>query len=237
MALSRYVHKNQYRNITTLTNIFDEAYQNIREHIMNSKKLKTGDFDFLPALNTVANKYDYKLELIDGRLRLFGTATPFHNKMILQLGIVLDQLNKEWEFLPRQDVQYGDKVWNHDMVGWKKSNWILNPYQTTTAIKTRPDWVCEVLSPNTRHIDLKQKQYVERDGNKYDTLEKHKVPYYWTIDSLQNVINRYKLDGNNFKLMEKIQKENGLEVSKPFGMINFDRIYNLLNIDKTKYKS
>lgn len=114
------------------------------------------------------------------------------------------------------------------MVGWKKSNIILNPYQTTTAIKTRPDWVCEVLSPNTRHFDVKPKRYVERDGNKYDTLEKHGVLYYWTIDPLKNVINRYKLDGNNFKLIH------GLEISKPFGMINLDRIYKLLDIDKKK---
>ncbi len=64
-----------------------------------------------------------------------------------------------------------DTILRPDIVGWRKDN-LPNP-PSEYPVETRPDWVCEVISPSNRRTDLVTKRGIyERAG----------VPWYWQVD-------------------------------------------------------
>jgi Uma2 family endonuclease len=70
------------------------------------------------------------------------------------------------------EVEYDPhQVYRHDLVGWRRERVPGRP--TGTPVQTRPDWVCEVLSPSNARTDLVKK---------LRTLQKYEVPSYWILD-------------------------------------------------------
>ena len=63
------------------------------------------------------------------------------------------------------------EVYVPDLVGWRRERVPERP--TGRPIRTRPDWVCEILSPSTAARDL---------VSKHRTLHRCGVPHYWVID-------------------------------------------------------
>lgn len=74
-----------------------------------------------------------------------------------------------------------------DLAGWRRSR--LPELPDDTAIRTVPDWVCEILSPTTRRHDLLvKKPYYAKIG----------VPYHWLIDLDARALTAYRLDGGRW---------------------------------------
>jgi len=58
-----------------------------------------------------------------------------------------------------------------DLAGWRRET--MPEYPDAAYCTTAPDWVCEVLSPSTRRIDL---------GGKGDIYAREGVSYIWFVD-------------------------------------------------------
>jgi len=108
--------------------------------------------------------------------------TPAHGKTELKLGELLGPFNRRtggprgpggWWLMSEVEVLYGQtaEVFRHDVLGSRRDRHSECP--ASMPVKTRPDWVCEILSPTTARYDLVQKQR---------TLHAHGVPHYWIVD-------------------------------------------------------
>jgi Uma2 family endonuclease len=80
-------------------------------------------------------------------------------------------------------------VYRPDLVGWRRTR--VPTRHEGRAIKTRPDWVCEILSPANARNDLVLKLRVyQRAG----------VPHYWIIDPQEKVLTVYRNTGVTFEI-------------------------------------
>lgn len=77
-----------------------------------------------------------------------------------------------WWLATEVEVEYeANQVYRHDLVGWRRETLPQRP--SGRFIRTRPDWVAEVLSPTNAGNDLVKK---------LRTLTRHAVPHYWIVD-------------------------------------------------------
>lgn len=92
-----------------------------------------------------------------------------------------------WWFATETHVQYqANVVFCHDLVGWRRDR--VSVYPTGFPVQTRPDWVCEVLSPSNEKRDFVDKPRA---------MHAARVPHYWILDVLEKIllVHRYSPDG------------------------------------------
>lgn len=78
-----------------------------------------------------------------------------------------------WWFLMEQLVRFTPHVLRPDVAGWRRDNLPEPPAEDETIVQTRPDWVCEIISPSNAGHDLVKKKRIHHQ---------HRVPHYWIID-------------------------------------------------------
>ena len=92
-----------------------------------------------------------------------------------------------WWFATETHVQYPDgAVYCHDVVGWRRDR--VPEFPTGFAVRVRPDWVCEILSPRNEKRDFVDKPR---------TLHAAEVPHYWILDAQEKLLiaHRWSPDG------------------------------------------
>ncbi len=84
-------------------------------------------------------------------------------------------------------------------------------YPETAWFGIAPDWVCEVLSPGTRRIDLYEKRpiYARED-----------VPYLWLVDPLERGLEAFELRDSQWVLIASLKDDDAVSVP-PFEAISF----------------
>ena len=87
-----------------------------------------------------------------------------------------------WWILYEPELHLGPDVLVPDLAGWRRERVPVIPNAAYWTIK--PDWLCEVLSPSTRKIDL---------GLKRDIYAREGIPYMWLVDPLAQVLEAFKL--------------------------------------------
>ncbi|MBX3250097.1 MAG: Uma2 family endonuclease [Myxococcales bacterium] len=124
---------------------------------------------------------DVKAEIIQGSLITLPSPLPRHAKAQRALGSMLGGPFEDddgrggpggWWILLEVDVRLSaHDVVRPDLAGWRREHlpepWDLRP------IETRPDWVCEILSPSNAAHDRVHKRRL---------YAAHGVPYYWIVD-------------------------------------------------------
>ena len=61
-----------------------------------------------------------------------------------------------WWIIAEPELHLGDNVLVPDLAGWRRTR--LPVYPRSHAVSVAPDWVCEILSPSTRRMDLQWKR-------------------------------------------------------------------------------
>lgn len=93
-----------------------------------------------------------------------------------------------WWFGTEVEVEYEDhEVYCHDVAGWRRDRIIDRP--RGRPMRTRPDWVCELLSPGDTRRDLVDKAQV---------LYRHRVPHYWIADPLEGWLHVERWDPDGY---------------------------------------
>ncbi|DBA88581.1 TPA: hypothetical protein ACH3X2_005046 [Trebouxia sp. C0005] len=85
-----------------------------------------------------------------------------------------------------------------DISGWKKPVKLDNQ---ASLISHRPDWVCEILSRETKQQD-------SPGGDKFIDYETSCIPFYWIVDSLKGDISVYELIVDEYAKTQQVSLEN-----------------------------
>lgn len=138
---------------------------------------------------------DLKVEIIDGEIVEKAAPTARHGLAQLELGAaLLGEYGKTggnrtggWWIVTECDVELAiHDVYVPDLVGWRREH--LPELPDTRPIRTRPDWVCEVLSKSNAVNDLVKK---------LRGYHAARVPHYWVVDPRNEslVVYRYTPEG------------------------------------------
>jgi Uma2 family endonuclease len=94
-----------------------------------------------------------------------------------------------------------------DVAGWRRERMPEMPGDE--PIRMVPDWVCEILSPTTRRLDLLRKRpYYARVG----------VPFLWLVDLDARVVTAHRLDGETWRVIGEYSDETEARIA-PFDAV------------------
>ena len=98
-----------------------------------------------------------------------------------------------WWIIDEPELHLGEDVLVPDLAGWRRER--LPTYPRTPFFDLAPDWVCEVLSPSTRRIDLTSKRGIyAREG----------VGHLWFVDPLARTLEAFELRSGAWTLLDTL---------------------------------
>ena len=155
-------------------------------------------------------------EIIHGQLHTSPRPAPKHSRASSSLGINIgnpyDMGNGGpggWWILDEPELHLGSDVLVPDLAGWRRER--MPELPETAWFELVPDWICEVLSPSTAHLDRAQKMPLYAQCG---------VPHLWLIDPIIKTLEAYELREDKWTLLEIL--DNGKSVSlQPFDATEF----------------
>lgn len=87
-----------------------------------------------------------------------------------------------WVIIVEPEVMLGENLLVPDLAGWKRER--LPKLPKTNWITIAPDWICEIMSPNTKGHDRIKKMPI---------YGRHEVKYVWLLDPLDKTLEVYQL--------------------------------------------
>jgi Uma2 family endonuclease len=115
-----------------------------------------------------------------------------------------------WWFASEVEIRIGEHICRPDVSGWRRDRVPERPSGAPVGVV--PDWICEILSPSNKRIDLVKKKRIYHD---------HHVSHYWIVDpELETLaVNRWHSDG----YLEVLAAERGQRVrAEPFDAIEIE---------------
>lgn len=150
-------------------------------------------------------------QIIEGELYAFPRPHSRHARVATVLGgrVLPYQFGDGggpggWIILIEPEVMLGDNLLVPDLAGWKKERLPKLPQKNWITIP--PDWVCEILSPNTKGHDRIKKMPI------YSRFE---VKHAWLIDPLDKTLEVYRLENNHWMAIS-YHGENDRVRAEPF---------------------
>ena len=160
----------------------------------------------------------YKVaEVVDGTLYIFDRPAAPHTLAASRLGRYIGTPFDDgrgglggWWILKEPQIHLGEDIVVPDIAGWRRERMPTLP--DAAYFTLAPDWVCEVLSPSTRKLDL---------GGKSAVYARAGVKYIWFVDPIARSLEANVLrDG---KWVEIATLHNDATVSlPPFEAISFN---------------
>jgi Uma2 family endonuclease len=127
---------------------------------------------------------ELRAELINGRIVYQGMPGPVHGRAQLALGaLVRAPYDRRpggadrpggWWISMEVDLEIAGLGCRPDVLGWRRDKHTAMPTPSARGVVTvAPDWICEVLSRTTAHLDL---------GEKRVGYHRAEVAHYWLLD-------------------------------------------------------
>jgi hypothetical protein len=136
-------------------------------------------------------------EIVRGSLHLSPRPAPPHLSVGSGLGMKLgppfrygDGGPGGWWIFDEPELHVGDHVLVPDLAGWRRER--MPELPRTAWFEVVPDWVCEILSPSTRALDL---------GEKRDVYAEQGVAHLWLIDPDARTLEAFALDRAGWRLL------------------------------------
>jgi Uma2 family endonuclease len=95
-----------------------------------------------------------------------------------------------WWIIDEPELHFGGDVLVPDIAGWRRAR--MPSYPDAPWFDLAPDWVCEVLSPSTRRLDLTGKRDVYAEAG---------VAHLWFVDPLERTLESFELRGGAWTLV------------------------------------
>jgi Uma2 family endonuclease len=115
-----------------------------------------------------------------------------------------------WWIIDEPELHFGEDVVVPDVAGWRRERLPRFPSGPWTDIA--PDWVCEVLSPSTRRLDLTEKREVYAAAG---------VHFLWHLDPTDRTLEAFELGDGAWTLVAAYAGEGEVRVP-PFDAVGFD---------------
>jgi len=114
-------------------------------------------------------------------------------------------------------IAFGEDIIVPELAGWKKQRFPMEePHNWISVV---PDWVCEILSPNTAQVDRTEKMPI---------YSQHLVSYAWLIDPILKTLEIYKFEPGiwiglgAYAESAKVRAEPFPEIELDLGLLWFD---------------
>ena len=192
-------------------NLINELTDSIGNKIMSNLAYKQATYDDILALpeNIVG-------EILNGQLETQPRPAPKHALAASAVGIEIGlpfQRGKGgpggWWILDEPECHIDGEIFVPDLAGWLKQRMPTLP--ETAWFEMRPDWVCEIISPNSIRRDRVTKMTI------YARLG---IPYYWLIEPLGKTLEVYELQGEHWLLLQSYANDDEV-CSAPFAEYRF----------------
>lgn len=132
-------------------------------------------------------------EIVDGELYVSPRPALPHLRAAFRLGALLGKpfdLGEGgpggWLMLREPELHLGGDALVPDLTGWRRERMPEMP--DTEAFTLAPDWVCEVVSPETAVLDREKMAAYAREG----------VNHLWLMDPLQKSLEVFRLEGQSW---------------------------------------
>ena len=114
-----------------------------------------------------------------------------------------------WWIIDEPELHFGDDVLVPDIAGWRRER--MPDYPTTAYVTLAPDWVCDVLSPSTRQLDLCAKRPL---------YARERVAHLWLVDPVDRTLEAFELRGAQWVLLAAVKDADAVSIP-PFDAITF----------------
>lgn len=155
-------------------------------------------------------------ELVRGALHLHPRPAPPHARASASMGGELygpfDRGRGGpggWIILFEPELHLGPEVLVPEVAGWRRERMAKLP--ETAWFELAPDWVCEVLSPSTRRLDLTDKR---------DLYGVAGVGHLWLVDPVERTLEAFELRDGRWTLTAAQGGEAEVRVA-PFDAVAF----------------
>lgn len=158
-------------------------------------------------------------QIIDGALHMHARPASPHALAGGRLYAVLASRfgsrsggSKGWRILYEPELHMGESdvdIIVPDIAGWRRDK--IPQYPIAPYFTIAPDWVCEILSPSTRNIDL---------GSKRDIYARERVSHLWIVDPEAKTLEAYSLTDGEWEPIASFTGDNSVSV-QPFEAIDF----------------
>ena len=155
-------------------------------------------------------------ELIGGTLYTHPRPAPRHARagarLISKLGPPFDEGDNGpggWRIFYEPELHLDDGVLVPDLAGWRRERMPALP--DTAYFTPAPDWVCEVLSPSTRKVDLVRKRPIYADAG---------VPHLWLADPVEQILEAFELNDGRWRLIAAVENDEAVSIP-PFDALTF----------------
>ena len=101
-----------------------------------------------------------------------------------------------WWIVDEPELHLGEDIVVPDIAGWRRER--VPNYPNAAYWEVSPDWLCEVLSPSTRKIDL---------GPKSAIYARERVKHMWMVDPDARCLETFELRGSRWRRLAKLTKE------------------------------
>jgi len=115
-----------------------------------------------------------------------------------------------WWIIYEPEVHLGEDVLVPDLGGWRQERMPEIPEGHWTDLA--PDWVCEVLSPNTLRLDRVKKMPIYARGG---------VPFLWMLDPQNRSLEVFRLESGRWVLLGTHADEDRV-LAEPFHEVALD---------------
>ena len=159
-------------------------------------------------------------EVVDGRLYTHSRPAAPHTVAGASLGMEIGSPFHKgrggpggWWILGEPELHFGtppiEDILVPDLAGWRRERMPASPEGAYFALA--PDWVCEILSPSTRHLDL---------GCKRSIYAREGIPYLWLLDPDPRTLEAFVLQEGAWKQIAALANDNPVSLP-PFDAITF----------------
>ena len=115
-----------------------------------------------------------------------------------------------WIIIVEPEIGLGEHTMVPDLAGWKRERFPIE--EDHNWISAAPDWVCEILSPNTFRTDKIKKMPI---------YAHHGVGYIWLIDPVAMTMDAFRLESGRWSLLASFS-ENDKVRAEPFQEIEIN---------------
>ncbi len=155
-------------------------------------------------------------EIIDGALHLQPRPAFRHSLAGSALGVEIGGPFHRgrggpggWWILDEPELHFGQDVLVPDLAGWRRER--MPEFPDAPWSELPPDWVCEVLSPSTRRIDLTAKRRIYGAAG---------VAHLWFVDPIARTLEAFSLKDGAWVLATALKDDEEVRV-QPFDAVAF----------------
>ncbi len=115
-----------------------------------------------------------------------------------------------WIILIEPEIGLGEHTLVPDLAGWKRERFPVE--EDHNWISVAPNWVCEILSPNTFRTDKIKKMPI---------YARHDVGHIWLVDPVVMTMDAFKLESGRWSLLASFAENDKVRI-EPFQEIEIN---------------